>query len=77
MKGAVAAIEQAFSPIVADSVTDYTNVQGKLNWFYGYCDGTTSYKLAQFKPMKYVETPWGYEWKGPYQYLNLTGYAGT
>ena len=44
LKGPVAAIEQTPSPLVADSVTDYTNVQGKLNWFYGYFDGTDTYK---------------------------------
>ena len=27
--------------------------------------------------MKYVETPWGYEWKGPLHYLKLARENGT
>jgi hypothetical protein len=71
VKGAVAGVTQPPNPIVADSAMDYTNVQGKANWYYGYFDGAGPYKPADFKEMEYVETVWGYEWGGPYKYLKL------
>jgi hypothetical protein len=76
VKGAVTAIGQPPSPIVADSVMDYTNVQGKMDWSYGYFDGAAPYKSENFKPMEYVQTMWGYEWRGPHKYLKLTREGG-
>ena len=55
---------------------DYTNVQGRLNWSYGYFDGAAPYTAEDFKPMEYVQTMWGYEWKGPHKYLKLSREGG-
>ena len=76
VKGAVTGITQPPNPIIADSVMDYTNVQGKANWSYGYFDGAGPYRPEDFNEMKYVETVWGYEWAGPYKYLKLSREGG-
>ncbi|HAU38612.1 MAG TPA: hypothetical protein DCX07_12955, partial [Phycisphaerales bacterium] len=67
--------------ILADSQEDFTNVQGKGNWHYGYFPGTGDgaaepYTAGDFREMKYVETMWGYEWAGPVQFLKLLRNGG-
>lgn len=67
---------------LADSEADYGKTQGHRDGFYGYYDGTGDgegdgrapdgpYSDDDFKPMRHVETMWGYEWSGPYRYLTL------
>jgi hypothetical protein len=71
-----------FWRVLADSMVDYSNVQGKAGWSYGYYAGdgggqgdaaapTGPYTDDDFRPMNYVETVWGYTWAGPMQYLSL------
>jgi len=71
--------------ILADSEEDFSNVQGRQGWKYGYFDGTDlggdgnqvsptgPYTDDNFKPMEFGETIWDFIWKVPsVQYLGLT-----
>ena len=68
--------------VLADSSCDYSKTQGRNNWFYGYYNGdgkgdgdraepSGAYTDDDFEPMEQVLTTWGYEWKGPAQYLKI------
>jgi hypothetical protein len=41
------------TPVLADSIADFSRTQGSNNWFYGYYDGTspTPYTTGDFKQM--------------------------
>jgi len=78
-----AAITPGPGRVIAHFADDYSNVQGRRNWYYGYYDGQGNgqgdgrpprgaYTDDDFKPMTYTETVWGYEWGGPMRYLKIS-----
>ncbi len=50
------------NPIAADSIADFSTVQGSNNWFYGYYGGTsaTPYKTGDFQQMASIVPGGGY-----------------
>lgn len=77
----------AAGSVLANAADDFSNVQGQKNWSYGYFDGkgggqgdgnspSGPYTDDDFKPMKYMETMWGYKWSGPMDNLQLTSDMG-
>ncbi len=61
--------------LIANYDVDYSNVQGRAGWSYGYFDGSgdSAYTDANFKPLDFVQTMWGYEWSTPaVQHAKLT-----
>ena len=73
--------------LLAESKADYSKEQGRNGWFYGFYDGVCKeepggpaasgpYTADDFELMKQVETPWGYNWAGPAQYLSLSPTGG-
>ena len=72
----------------ADSVDDYSKVQGKNGWYYGYYDGRGEgkgdgadpkgpYTDDDFNEMEQVQTMWGYKWEGKkVAFLGLSASGG-
>lgn len=58
---------------IAATYEDYSEIQGKNNWFYGYRKTLT----GSFESMQWKKTLWDYRWSAPgYDYLHLSQDGG-
>jgi hypothetical protein len=72
IEGAVSNIIEIDNPVIADSETGYTNVQGDFGWYYGYMDATPeTYHPDLFQPMT-----WGIWGTDNYRYLGPDSFGG-
>jgi hypothetical protein len=71
--------------LIADSVDDYSDVQGAGGWYYGQYDGdgtgeghvAGAYTDGDFELMKQVADSWGHHWGDPrYPWLSLDAQGG-
>ncbi len=69
--------------LIANSLRDFSGVQGKEGWSYGYVgndkSGSTPYDPAKTLPMKWLPLPgdWANVWTGPGKYFSLGEEGGS
>jgi hypothetical protein len=64
--------------VLADSAEDFSKVQDRNNWAYGYFKNTgNTYDAKGFTPLELTESTWGYDWATPtVPYLKLHASGG-
>ena len=65
--------------LLADSVASFSGTQGTTpgTWSYGYyhVGDTTKYAPADFQPMGYARTSWGYQWQCNFPWATVGSYG--
>ena len=84
-KGAVAAVTESprHDQLIADSLRDFSDVQGKGGWTYHYTandkTGSAPYDPEKVTPMTWLPSPgdWADTWTGPGRYFTLGEEGGS